>query len=53
MATLADVGIPIHEVTDKLLVEGVQLFSDAFGKLLKAIERQTGKQAQEAYPDDL
>ena len=41
MATLADVGIPIHEVTDKLLAEGVQLFSDAFGKLLKAIERQT------------
>ena len=41
MATLAEVGIPINDVTDKLLAEGVQLFSDAFGKLLKAVERQT------------
>jgi transaldolase / glucose-6-phosphate isomerase len=41
MATLAEAGIPINEVTDKLLTEGVQLFSDAFGKLLKAVERQT------------
>jgi transaldolase / glucose-6-phosphate isomerase len=41
MATLAEVGIPFHDVTDKLLADGVQLFSDAFGKLLKAVERQT------------
>jgi transaldolase/glucose-6-phosphate isomerase len=41
MATLHEVGICIKDVTDKLLVEGVQLFSDAFGKLLKAVERQT------------
>jgi transaldolase/glucose-6-phosphate isomerase len=41
MATLAEGGRPINDVTDKLLAEGVQLFSDAFGKLLKAVERQT------------
>jgi transaldolase/glucose-6-phosphate isomerase len=41
MATLAKVGISIKDVTDKLLVEGVQLFADAFGKLLKAVEKQT------------
>ena len=44
MATLAEVGISMKDVTDKLLIEGVQLFSDAFGKLLKAVEKQT-KQA--------
>ena len=31
----------MKDVTDKLLVEGVQLFSDAFEKLLKAVEKQT------------
>ena len=41
MATLGEVGISMKEVTEKLLIEGVQLFSDAFGKLLKAIEKQT------------
>jgi len=41
MSTLAEVGIFMKEITDKLLAEGVQLFSDAFGKLLKAVERQT------------
>src|SRR6516162_8300359 len=41
MTTLAEVGISMKEITDKLLAEGVQLFSDAFGKLLKAVERQT------------
>ena len=35
MATLAEVGISMKEVTDKLLAEGVQLFSDAFEKLLR------------------
>ena len=40
MATLAEVGISMKDVTDKLLIEGVQLFSDAFGKL-KAVEKQT------------
>jgi len=41
MATLAEVGISIKDVADKLLVDGVQLFSDAFGKILKAVEKQT------------
>src|SRR4029453_12818258 len=41
MATLAEVGISMKDVTDKLLVEGVQLFSDAFAKLLTAVEKQT------------
>ena len=41
MAALAEVGISMKEVTDKLLAEGVQLFSDAFEKLLKAVEKQS------------
>ncbi len=41
MATLAEVGISMKEVTDKLLAEGVQLFADAFAKLLKAVEKQS------------
>jgi transaldolase/glucose-6-phosphate isomerase len=41
MAGLADVGISMKDVTDKLLAEGVQLFSDAFEKLMKAVERQS------------
>src|SRR5215831_2113194 len=40
MASLAEVGICMKDVTDKLLIEGVQLFSDAFGKLLNAVEKQ-------------
>ena len=48
MATLAEVGISMKEVTDKLLIEGVQLFSDAFGKLLKAVEKQTRRQGRQA-----
>ncbi len=41
MATLAEVGISLHDVTDRLLSDGVELFKDAFGKLLKALERPT------------
>ena len=41
MAGLAEVGISMKDVTDRLLVEGLQLFSDAFSKLLKAVEKQT------------
>jgi transaldolase/glucose-6-phosphate isomerase len=41
MATLAEVGISMKEVTDKLLTEGVQLFADAFTKLLKAVDKQS------------
>ena len=38
METLARLGISMQEVTDKLLVDGVRLFDDAFKKLLSAIE---------------
>jgi transaldolase / glucose-6-phosphate isomerase len=41
MHTLAEAGIVIEDVTDTLLGEGVQLFADAFAKLLKAIETQS------------
>jgi len=41
MAALAAVGISMKDVTDKLLAEGVQLFSDAFEKLLEAVEKQS------------
>jgi transaldolase / glucose-6-phosphate isomerase len=41
MAALAEVGISMKDVTDKLLAEGLQLFSDAFSKLLDAVEKQT------------
>ena len=41
MAALAEVGISMKDVTDKLLNEGVQLFSDAFEKLLKAVEKHS------------
>ena len=33
------VGIPFKEITDKLLVDGVKQFAEAFDKLLKAIGR--------------
>jgi len=41
MAALAQAGISMKDVTDKLLDEGVNLFSDAFKKLLKAVEKQS------------
>lgn len=41
MAMLAQAGISMKEVTDRLLEEGVQLFSDAFEKLLKAVDKQS------------
>jgi transaldolase/glucose-6-phosphate isomerase len=41
MAALADAGISMKEVTDRLLQEGLEAFSEAFEKLLKAVERQS------------
>ena len=41
MAALERAGISMKEVTDKLLADGVQLFADAFAKLLTAVERQS------------
>ncbi len=40
MATLARCGISIDAVTAKLVEEGVQLFADAFDKLLGAVSRK-------------
>ena len=41
MDDLAKAGISMKEVTDKLTVDGVKLFSDAFDKLLAAVETST------------
>ncbi|MDQ6677777.1 MAG: bifunctional transaldolase/phosoglucose isomerase, partial [Acidobacteriota bacterium] len=38
MANLEKAGISIKSVTDKLLVDGLKLFSDAFDKLLNALD---------------
>jgi transaldolase/glucose-6-phosphate isomerase len=35
----AEIGVPLREITDQLLVDGVKLFADAFEKLLKATGR--------------
>ena len=43
MEDLAKAGISMKEVTDKLTVDGVKLFSDAFDKLLAAVERSTAQ----------
>jgi transaldolase/glucose-6-phosphate isomerase len=39
MKALAQLGISIDEVTDKLTDDGVRLFSEAFDKLLAAVEK--------------
>ena len=39
METLPKLGISMKEVTDKLTDDGVKLFSEAFDKLLQAIEK--------------
>jgi transaldolase/glucose-6-phosphate isomerase len=44
MASLAEAGVSMKDVTDKLLAQGVQLFVDAFDKLLNAVGQQ-GKEA--------
>ncbi|HSF48526.1 MAG TPA: bifunctional transaldolase/phosoglucose isomerase, partial [Burkholderiales bacterium] len=41
MTMLAEAGISMNELSQQLLSEGVQLFSDAFDKLLKAVEKQS------------
>ena len=40
MDTLGEVGISMKEVTDELLNDGVQLFSESFDKLLKAVDKR-------------
>jgi len=41
METLAQLGISMKEVTDKLTDDGVRLFAEAFDKLLKAVEKSS------------
>ena len=41
MKTLAEIGISIDQVTDKLTDDGVRLFEEAFDKLLAAVEKST------------
>ncbi len=48
MDDLAKAGISIREVTDKLTTDGVQLFADAFHKLLAAVEKSTQQKGQNA-----
>jgi transaldolase/glucose-6-phosphate isomerase len=45
MADLAKAGISMKEVTDKLLADGVRLFSDAFKTLLDAVGKTAGARA--------
>jgi transaldolase / glucose-6-phosphate isomerase len=43
LSNLQQAGISLQQITDKLLAEGVQLFSDAFDQLLSAVEeKRTG-----------
>jgi transaldolase / glucose-6-phosphate isomerase len=42
MADLGKAGISMKEVTDKLLVDGVKLFADAFTQLLEATGKSAG-----------
>lgn len=41
MNDLAQAGISIKEVTDKLTADGVKLFADSFDKLLEAVKKNT------------
>jgi transaldolase/glucose-6-phosphate isomerase len=45
MENLAKAGISMKEVTEKLLVDGVKLFADAFKTLLEATGKSAGKHA--------
>ena len=44
---LAEAGISMRDVTDKLLDEGVQLFSDAFESCLKQWKSKAERQGRE------
>jgi transaldolase / glucose-6-phosphate isomerase len=45
MADLSKAGISMKEITDKLLVDGVKLFADAFKTLLDAVGKSAGVRA--------
>jgi transaldolase/glucose-6-phosphate isomerase len=48
LATLDELGISLEEITDKLTVDGVDLFSEAFGKLFAAIADELAPPATDA-----
>jgi hypothetical protein len=41
MSDLAAAGISMKAVTDKLTIDGVKLFSDAFDELLSTVEKNS------------
>jgi transaldolase len=43
LAELAQLGISMDQITDKLLVEAIRLFQEPFAKLLAAIEARRGE----------
>jgi transaldolase/glucose-6-phosphate isomerase len=45
MRTVAEVGISMTEVTNKLTEDGVRLFAEAFDKLLEAVEKSSKQNA--------
>ena len=45
MANLEKAGISMKEVTEKLVVDGVKLFADAFRELLDATGKTAGVHA--------
>jgi transaldolase / glucose-6-phosphate isomerase len=45
MSDLEKAGISMKEITDKLLVDGIKLFSDAFNELLEATGKSAGVRA--------
>jgi transaldolase / glucose-6-phosphate isomerase len=47
MDDLAKAGISIKEVTTRLTTEGVELFADAFNKLLQAVEESTQQKSRQ------
>lgn len=50
MAALERAGVSMQEVTDRLLEDGVRLFSDAFDKLLATVEEECRKAADTGPP---
>ena len=48
LATLGELGISLEEITDRLTVDGVDLFAQAFRKLLAAIADELAQPAAEA-----
>jgi transaldolase / glucose-6-phosphate isomerase len=51
MESLAKAGISMKEVTDKLVVDGVRLFAEAFDKLLAAVGQRLSGEAASSRPE--